>query len=225
MVRSRTGRPLTKKYCRSGWARTPPANPANPTAAGRRARSGRKIRWRRRTPGRTVPRPAGPGRLSRRPVPDQDRLLVVPQAESDREPAQGQPADSLLDMAELGALAAQKLAAGRHVEEQIAHLHRRSRRMGGRNGLADDIAAIALDPPAIGSAGYSGGQGQAAIPRRCWAGLRRESRGWRPVGDRRNWRFCWWRGGPAPAPDRRDGCRNRCHAPGSAGRRPAPLRR
>ena len=61
----------------------------------------------------------------------------MPQAEADREPAQGQPADALLDVTEFGALAAQKLAPGRHVEEQIAHVDRRSDRMRSRNRLAD----------------------------------------------------------------------------------------
>lgn len=67
-------------------------------------------------------------------------------------------------MAELGALTAEKLAAGGYVEEQIADWNRRTDRMrrwrGRVNGLAA-IAAIAANSPAVFLPGDSGSQGQA----------------------------------------------------------------
>ena len=60
------------------------------------------------------------------------------QAEADVEPAERESLDQSLDLRQLGALGAQELAPRRHVEEQVAHLDRRARRVRLRHGLADD---------------------------------------------------------------------------------------
>ena len=49
----------------------------------------------------------------------------------------------VLDMGELGLVGAQKLAPGRGVVEEVAHLYRGAGRMGGRRGLGGPIAAVA----------------------------------------------------------------------------------
>jgi hypothetical protein len=108
-----------------------------------RSRHGRPTRWPAEFPAAQLRQPPGAGFPIGRRLQSQYRALVVPQAEPDREPAQRQTADPFLNMTELGALAAQKLAAGRNVEEQIARLDGGAQRMRRRHRLAEDIAAVA----------------------------------------------------------------------------------
>ena len=73
---------------------------------------------------------------------------VVAQSQFDAGPRQRQRAQPVLDVAELGALGAQELAARRHVVEQVAHFHRAADRVrlrpGRRERTAFDLQATAV---------------------------------------------------------------------------------
>ena len=70
------------------------------------------------------------------------------QGEPDLEARQRQPLEHSQHVLVLGALGSQELAARRHVEEQVAHLDARSRRMRGRCG-ARERAVTRLDTPGV----------------------------------------------------------------------------
>jgi len=92
--------------------------------------------------------PPGSGFVANGRFQVQRRPLVMPQTETDLEPAQRESENVVLDVAEFGALAAQELAAGRDIEEQIARFHRGPDWMRGWRGFANGITAIAGDAPA-----------------------------------------------------------------------------
>ena len=121
--------------------------------------------------------------------------------EADVEPAEREALDQPFDLAELGALGAQELAPRRHVEEQVAHLDGRARRMRLRRRAAQRAVHHghrASRPARPRSARRS----SSATPRRCSAAPRRESRACAPTRGPRCGRSCWSRGARARAPVR-----------------------
>jgi len=102
-----------------------------------------------------------PQRIERpaRGLQHQHRAAVVAEPETDARPAQGNGAQPVLDVAELGALGAQELAPRRDVEEQVADLDRGADRVRRRRRRAD-ATVLGVDPPAVVVAGGARDQGE-----------------------------------------------------------------
>ena len=91
----------------------------------------------------------------------EDALAVVAQMEADIEAGQGQAADDFLQVIEFGLFGLEELAAGRGIEEQVAHFHRRADRMRGGLHTRGHVAAFCLDLPGLACAGGARREGQA----------------------------------------------------------------
>ena len=89
--------------------------------------------------------------------------LVVRQGDGDIEMPQRHALDHIVEMGEFGFFGTQELAPRRHIEEQIAHLHRGAHRMRRRREIRR-LAVAHAQPPAVilTAAGLARGQGQLA---------------------------------------------------------------
>lgn len=82
-------------------------------------------------------------------VQAEDGLAVVAQVESHVETGQGQALDDFLQVIEFGFFGFEEFAARRGVEEQVAHFHRSSHRMGCRLNPRRHIAAFGFHLPGL----------------------------------------------------------------------------
>ena len=86
---------------------------------------------------------------------------VVPEQEPDLRVGRAEQTEALVDVAEFSGVGAQELAAGRHVEEQLAYLDLRARCPAVVAHVAQH-AAIDLDAGAAHRAGFAGAQAEPA---------------------------------------------------------------
>ncbi|MNF67779.1 hypothetical protein D3C84_496040 [compost metagenome] len=88
-------------------------------------------------------------------------LAVVAQDQGAVEAGECDATDQLVDVGELGLLAAHELAPGRGVEEEIHHLHSRAHRVGRRLDGDAHLAPLRLGLPGFGLLLGAGSQGEA----------------------------------------------------------------
>ena len=178
-TRSRTKRPLTKRYCvvgpRAAYAgRTAKPVELHVARIGVDAASHAHER---------VPEQCLDARAPARRLQPMQRAAVVLQRERDVGMRERDAAERLVAVRPFGRFGAQELAARGRVEIELLDRHRRAGRERGRRDGAD-VAAFDLDAPRMRPASLRATRAQRAIPRRSMRAPRRENRASRSPRDR-----------------------------------------